>query len=70
LNKINISTSKQIDNLIAVRIVNCLGQEIFQGSNLILPYQINLDHIKPGAYWLQINNGMVITNYKLIKLTE
>lgn len=70
LNKINISTSKQIDNLIAVRIVNCLGQEIFQGSNLILPYQISLDHIKPGAYWLQINNGMVITNSKLIKLTE
>ncbi|HFC00907.1 MAG TPA: T9SS type A sorting domain-containing protein, partial [Phaeodactylibacter sp.] len=73
-NNINIELTSNFGNDLNISIFNMLGQKVFQQnidiSGNTYNATINLANLLPGNYLLQISNGNLLTNRKLLKLSN
>ena len=67
---VNIEVELEQSMNVGVRIFDAVGRIVFEEEgvqNGISTYQINIDHLSPGLYVVQLKTGKIVMNKRLIK---
>ncbi|MBN7816010.1 MBG domain-containing protein, partial [Algoriphagus pacificus] len=68
--EVNIEVELEQSMNVGVRIFDAVGRIVFEEEgvqNGISTYQINIDHLSPGLYVVQLKTGKIVMNKRLIK---
>ena len=68
--EVNLEVELEQSMNVGIRIYDAVGRLVFEGESVqngVYKHQINIDHLSPGLYTVQLKTGQLVMNKRLIK---